>query len=175
MLARFGYEEIKVTHGEEEYQSAGRLVVPKFPDGARGDEQGPSSSRKNPGRNDGQGGSRRLEEPMQQEPDQAEKEDDKASTGGISSVDFNFLSNFENGTDMLETTTEPAAEGTSTLEPPSAFMGTNRNSAESGSPSNSKSTEQKLLMEYTKEKKNRRRCQSTFLGNVARRRVAGAS
>ena len=41
MLASFGYEEIKVVHGEEEDQSAGRLVVPKFPDGARGDEQGP--------------------------------------------------------------------------------------------------------------------------------------
>ena len=33
---------------------------------------------------------------MQQDPDQAEKEDDKASTGGTSSLDFNFLSNFEN-------------------------------------------------------------------------------
>ena len=166
MLARFGYEEIKVTHGEEEDQSAGRLVVPKFPDGARGDEQGPSSSGKNPGRNDGQGGSRRLEEPMQQEPDQAEKEDDKASTGGISSVDFNFLSNFENGTDMLETTTEPAAEGTSTLEPPSAFMGTNRNSAESGSPSNSKSTEQKLLMESPRRRRIEGAARVLFLGTL---------
>ena len=86
MLARFGYEEIKVTHGEEEDHSAGRLVVQKIPDGVRGDEQGPSNSGKSPRQNDGQGGSRRLEEPMQQEPDQAEKEDDKASTGGISSL-----------------------------------------------------------------------------------------
>ena len=54
--------------------------------------------------------------------DQAEKEDDKASTGGISSLDFNFLSDFENGTDTLKGTTEPAEEGTSTLEPPSAFI-----------------------------------------------------
>ena len=45
---------------------------------------------------------------MQQDPDQAEKEDEKASTGGMSILDFNFLSDFENGTDMLEATTEPA-------------------------------------------------------------------
>ena len=85
MLAPFGYEEVKVVHGEEEDQSAGRLVVPKFSDGARGEEQGPSSSGKNPRRGDEQGGSRRSEEPMQQDPDQAAKEDDKASTGGMSS------------------------------------------------------------------------------------------
>ena len=33
---------------------------------------------------------------MQQETDQAEKEDDKASTGGVSNLDFNFVSDFEN-------------------------------------------------------------------------------
>ena len=113
MLAPFGCEEGEVVHGEEEDQSAGRLVIPKFPDGARVEEQGPSSSGKNPRRNDGQGGSRRSEEPMQQNPDQAEKQDDKASTGGMSSLDFNFLSDFENGTDTLETMTEQADEGTS--------------------------------------------------------------
>ena len=43
MLAPFGYEEVKVVHGEEEDQSAGRLIVPKFPDGARGEEQGVKS------------------------------------------------------------------------------------------------------------------------------------
>ena len=63
---------------------------------------------------------------MQQDPDQAEKEDDKAWTGGVSSLDFNFQSYFESGGDAFETT-EPADEGTSTLEPPSAFMKTNRN------------------------------------------------
>ena len=78
---------------------------------------------------------------MQQDPDQADREDDKASTGGMSSLDFNLLSDFENGTDMLETTTEPADEGTSTLEPPSAFMESNRNLQESSSLSNSKNTE----------------------------------
>ena len=92
MLVPFG-------HGEEEDQSAGRLLIPKFPDGVRSEEQGPSSSGKNLKRDDGQGGSRRAEEPMQQDPDQAEKEDDKAPTGGMSSLDFNFLSDFENGTD----------------------------------------------------------------------------
>ena len=48
MLAPFNYDEVKVVHGEEEDQSAGRLVVPKFPNGARSEEQGPSSSGKNP-------------------------------------------------------------------------------------------------------------------------------
>ena len=48
---------------------------------------------------------------MQQDPDQAEKEDNKASTGGISSLDFNFFSDFENNADALKTT-EPANGGT---------------------------------------------------------------
>ena len=126
VLVLFGCEKVKVMHGEEEDQSAGRLVLPKFPDGTRNEEQGPSSSGKNPKPDDEQGGSRRSEEPEQQDPDQAEKEDDKASTGGISSLDFNFLSDFENGTDTLEATTEPAGEGPSTLEPPSVFMGTKK-------------------------------------------------
>ena len=64
MLASFGCEEVKVVHGEEEDQSAGRLVVPNFPDGARDEEQGPSSSGKNPRRDDGQGESRQSKEPM---------------------------------------------------------------------------------------------------------------
>ena len=84
--------------GEEEDRSAGRPVVPKFPDGIRDEEQGPSSSGKNPRRDDGQVGSRRSEEPMQQDPDQADKDDDKSSTGRMSSLDFNFLKDFENGT-----------------------------------------------------------------------------
>ena len=124
MLAPFGHEEVEVkVHREVEDQSADRLVVPKFPDGARDEEQGPSSSGKKPRRDDGQGESRRSEEPMQQDPDQAEKEDDKASTGGMSTLDFNFLSDFENGADTLEATTEPADEGTFTLDSPVAFMG----------------------------------------------------
>ena len=166
MLATYGYEEIKVVLGEEEDQSAGRLAVTKFPDGARSEKQGPSNSGKNPGRDDGQGASRRSEEPMQQDPDQAEKEDDKASTGGISSLDFNFLSDFENGMDTLEATTEPANEGTSTLEPPSAFMGANWNLPESSSPSNSKNTEQKLLMESPRRRRIEGTARVPFLGTL---------
>ena len=134
MLAPFGCGEVKVVHREEDDQSAGRLVVPKFPEGGRDDEQVPSSSGNNPRRDHEQGGSGRSEEPMQQDPDQTEKEDDKYSTGGMSSLDFNFLSDFENGTDTLEATTEPADEGISTM---SAFMELNRNLPESSSPSNS--------------------------------------
>ena len=140
LLAPFGYEEIKRVHGEEEDQSAGRLVMPKPPEGARSEQQGPSNPRKKSERDDEQGGSRLLKEPMQQDPDQAEKEDDKASTGGLSRLDFNFHSDFKSGADVFEATAEPADEGTSTLEPPSAFMETNRNLPESGSPSNSKIT-----------------------------------
>ena len=117
MLALFGFEEVNVVHGEEEDQSAGRLAVPKFPHGARDEEQGLSSSGKKSKRDDGKEARHQSEEPMQHDLEQAEKEDDRASTRGMSSLDFNFLSDFENGTD-------PADEGTSTLEPPSAFIGT---------------------------------------------------
>ena len=41
LLAPFGYEEVEIIYGEEEDQSAGRLVMPKFPEGARSEEQGP--------------------------------------------------------------------------------------------------------------------------------------
>ena len=58
MLAPFGCEEVKVMHGEEEDRSAGRLVVPKFPDGTRNEEEGLSSSRKNQKRDHEQGGNR---------------------------------------------------------------------------------------------------------------------
>ena len=78
---------------------------------------------------------------MQEDPDQAEMEDDKASTGGISSLDFNLFSDFENNADALEMT-ELANEGTSTLEPPSAFAEMKRNL-----PDNSKDNEQRLLLE----------------------------
>ena len=136
LLAPFGYEEVKLIYGEEGDLSAGKLVMPKFPEGARNEEQGLSNSKDKPEGDDWQGGSRQSEEPMQPEPDQAQKEDDKASTGGLSNLDFNFLSEFENGADALETT-EPADEGTSTMEPPSAFMETSRNLPESSSPGNS--------------------------------------
>ena len=46
VLAPFGCEEVKVMDGEEEDRSAGRRVVPKFPNGTKSEEQGPSSSGK---------------------------------------------------------------------------------------------------------------------------------
>ena len=46
LLAPFGYEEVKILYGEEEDQSAGRLIIPKFPKGVRSEQQGPSNSRK---------------------------------------------------------------------------------------------------------------------------------
>ena len=101
---------------------------------------------------------------MHQDPVQTEKEDDKASTGGMSSLDINFLSDVENGTDTLEATTEPADEGTSTLEPPSAFMEKNRNLPESSSPSNSKNTEQKFLMESPRRRRIEGTARVPFLG-----------
>ena len=165
-LAHFGYEEIKIVHGEEEDQSAGRLIIPKFPEGARTEEQGPSNSKeRSEGGDNGQGGSRRSEEPMQQDPDQAEKEDDKASTGGISSLDFNFLSDFENNADALETT-EPANEGSSTLEPPSAFVEMNRDLPESSSPGNCKDTEQRLFMESPRRRRIEGAARVPFLGTL---------
>ena len=108
---------------------------------------------------------------MQQDPDQAEKEDGKASTGEMSSLDSNFLSDFENSTETLGGTTEPAEEGTSTLEHPSAFMEKNRNLRKSSSPSNSKNAKKKTFNGIFEEKKNRRQCQVTFLKNIAKKRV----
>ena len=75
-LAPFGCEEIKVVHGEEEDGSAGTLIIPKFPEGADNEKQGPSSSKKDMSEgDDGQGGSRQAEEPMQQDASQAGGED----------------------------------------------------------------------------------------------------
>ena len=50
-----------------------------FPDEMRSEEQGPSSSGRNQ-RHDEEGEDRRSEEPMQQDPDQVGKDNDKAST-----------------------------------------------------------------------------------------------
>ena len=169
MLAPFGCEEVKVMHGKEEDQSAGRLVVSKLSDGVRDEKQGPSSSGKNPRRDDGQGRSRQSEEPMQQDPDQAEEEDNKVSTGGMSSLDCNFLGDFENETDTLEATTEPADEGTSTLEPQSAFMETNQNLPESSSPSISKNAEKKLSMELPRRRRIEGTARVPFLGKLPKK------
>ena len=164
-LAPFGYEEIKVVHGEEEDKSAGRLIIPKLSEVAKTERQGPSSSRDTSGGDDGLGRSRRLEEPMQEDPDQAEKEDDKASTGGISSLYFNLFSDFENNADALETT-EPANEVTSTLEPPSVFVEMKRSLPENSSPGNSKDNEQRLLMESSRRRRIEGAARVPFLGTL---------
>ena len=78
---------------------------------------------------------------MQQDPDQAGKDDDKASTDRMTSLDFNFLEDFEVETRTLEGTTQPAEDEISTLEPPSAFMDVSRKLPESSFPGNSKTIE----------------------------------
>ena len=165
-LATFGCEEIKVVHGEEEDRSAGTLIIPKFPEGTDNDKQGPSSSKKDMSEgDDGQGGSRQTEEPMQQDASQAGGEDDRASTGGVSSLDFNIFSDLENNADTLETT-EPADEGVSTLEPPSAFMEMKRNLPESSSPGNSRNNEQRILMESPRRRRIEGSARVPFLGTL---------
>ena len=165
-LAPFGCEEIKVVHGEEEDGSAGILIIPKFPEGTDNDKQGPSSSKKDKSEgDDGQGGSRQTEEPMQQDASPAGGEDDRASTGGASSLDFNIFSDLENNANTLETT-EPADEGISTLEPPSAFMEMKRNLPESSSPGNSRNNDQRILMESPRRRRIEGSARVPFLGTL---------
>ena len=165
-LAPFGCDEIKVVHGEEEDRSAGILIIPNFPEGTDNDKQGPSSSKKDMSEeDDGQGGSRQTEEPMQQDASQAGGEDDRASTGGVSSLDFNIFSDLANNADTLETT-EPADEGILTLEPPSAFMEMKRNLPESSSPGNSRNNEQRILMESPRTRRVEVSARVPFLGTL---------
>ena len=158
--------KVKVMHGGEEDQSAGRLVVPNYTDGSRNDEQGPSCSRKDQKRDDEQGGNRRWEERMQQDQDQAEGEDDKVSTGGMSSLDFNFLSVFEDCTETAGGTNETAEEGTSTLQPASAFIKLDQNLPESSSPGNSINVEKKILMESPRRRRIEGTVRVLFLGTL---------
>ena len=94
---------------------------------------------------------------MQQDPDQAGKDADKASTGGVCSLDFNFLDAFEIRTETSEGTTEPAEDEDSMLESPSAFMNLSRSLPESSSPGKFKTTKMKLLLKSPQ----RRRIQGT--------------
>ena len=165
-LAPFGCEEIRVVHGEEEDELAGTLIIPKFPGEADTGKQGPSRSKRDKSEGDGgQGGSRQTEESMQQDVDQAGGEDDRASTGGVSGLDFNFLSDFENNADTVEAT-EPADEGTSTLEPPSAFTEMKRNLPESSSPGNSRNNEQRILRESPRRRRIEGSARLPFLVSV---------
>ena len=55
-MAPFGCDEIKMVHREEEDKSAGILIIPKFPEWAATEKQGPSSSKKDTSEgDDGQG------------------------------------------------------------------------------------------------------------------------
>ena len=102
---------------------------------------------------------------MQQDASQAGGEDDRASTGGVSSLDFNIFSDLENNADTLETT-EPADEGVSTLEPPIAFTEMKRNLPESRSPGNSRNDEQRILMESPRRRRIEGSARVAFLGTL---------
>ena len=53
-----------MVHGEEEDRSAGTLIIPRFPEGADNDEQGPSSSNRDRSEgDDGQEGAVRSKNP----------------------------------------------------------------------------------------------------------------
>ena len=113
--------------------------MPKFPD----EEQRPSGSARNQKRDDKEEEDRRPEEPMQQDPDQAGKYD-KASTGGLSSLDFYLLDDFEIEIKTLEGTTEPAEDEISSLEPQSAFMNLSRKLPDSSSPGKLKKVDSEI-------------------------------
>ena len=66
-------------HGENEDKSAGNLVAPSFPDETMNEDQGPSGSGGNRERDDKEGGDLQPEETVEQDPDHAGKDDDKAS------------------------------------------------------------------------------------------------
>ena len=108
-LAPFGCEEVKIKHGGNYDRSAGKLVVPKFSVEIMKDEQGSSGLGRNEERDDEEKEDRQPEEAMEQDPDHAAKDDNKASTGDLSSLDLIFLDDYEVGTETLEGTTEPAA------------------------------------------------------------------
>ena len=100
---------------------------------------------------------------MQQDASQAGGEDDRASTRGVSSLDFNIFSDLENNADTLETT-EPADEGVSTLEPPTTFTEMKRILLESSSPGNSRNNEQRILMESPRRRRIEGSTRVPFLG-----------
>ena len=79
----------------------------KLPVETSNDEQGPSGSGKNEKRDNEEKEDRQLEEPMEQDPNHAGRDDDRGSVGGASSLDFNFLNYDEVGTETVAGTTEP--------------------------------------------------------------------
>ena len=111
---------------------------------------------------------------MKQNHDQAGKDDDKVSTVGVSRLDVIFLDDYEVETETLAGTTEAPEDETSTLEPPSTFMNLSRDLPESSSPGKFEATAMKLLMEYPRRRRIEGRSPSTFLRNLARRRVGSS-
>ena len=67
--------------------------------------------------------------------------------------------------------TEPAEDGTSTLEPPSSFMNLGRDLSESSFPGKVRDTEMRLIMDSPRR---RRIGGVAYLGNLARRRVGSS-
>ena len=67
--------------------------------------------------------------------------------------------------DTLETT-EPADEGISTLEPPSAFEEMKRNLPESSSPGNTRNNDQRILMESPRRRRIEASARVPFLGTL---------
>ena len=109
-IVPIGCEVVKIKHGEKEDRSAGKLVVPEFPVETMNEEQGTSGSGRNEERDDDEKEDRQLEEAMEQVPDQAGRDDDKASVGGVFSLDFIFLVDVEVGTELLAGTTKSAED-----------------------------------------------------------------
>ena len=77
----------------------------KLPVVTTNDEQEPSGSRKNEERDDEEKEDRQLEKRIEQDSDHAERDEDKTSIDGASSLDFNFLDDDEEGTETLARTT----------------------------------------------------------------------
>ena len=123
------------------------------PEAIYDDEQGPSGSAQNKKLVDEDQENCQTAKPMDQDPDQAQKNDDKAQVGGASSLEFNFLDDDEPET--VGGTTEPAEDKTSTLEleSPSAFMKTIHNLPESSSPGKTETITKKISTESPRTKK----------------------
>ena len=143
-LAPFGCKEALIKHEEKEDRSDSKLVVPKLPVETTNDEQGPSGSGKKEERHEKEKKYRQPEETMEQEADKSERDDHKASVGGVSSRDLSFLDDDKEGIETLAGTTEPAEDEYSTLEPPADLMNITHNLPESSSSSNDKTTIKKI-------------------------------
>ena len=95
-------EEMKIKLGENENKSADKLVEPRFLDETLNVNQGPSGPGNIEKRDDKEDEGHQPEETMEQDPDQAGKDVDKASTCGVSSLEFKFLDDYEVETKTLE-------------------------------------------------------------------------